>query len=218
MRRMIDLYCERLGPGLWAEPVNAATNLSFVIAAIIFWRHASHSDSLSFEVWLLIGLMMAIGLGSGTFHTFATSWARILDILPITLFQVAFLWIYGRRIIRLSNSSLVAAVVLFVVFAYVGRQFPHLLNGSLIYAPALMLLVGLGIYHYHHAHSHRSLLLWATGVFLLALFFRTIDMMVCEYVPIGTHFLWHLLNGVLVYLVAHGLLINLPKSQDKSVR
>ena len=29
----IDIYCERVGPGLWAEPVNALTNLSFLAAA-----------------------------------------------------------------------------------------------------------------------------------------------------------------------------------------
>ena len=214
---MIDLYCERLDPGLWAEPINAATNLAFVVAAIAIWRQAVRLDSLSSGIWLLIGLMIAIGFGSGLFHTFATNWARILDILPILLFQVAFLWTYGRRIIRLSTGNLIAMVVIFLFSAYLGRQFPHLLNGSLIYVPALVLLMGLGIYHYRHARNHRSLLLWATGVFLLSLFFRTIDMAVCEYVPFGTHFLWHLFNGVLVYLAAHGLLMNLPASREKSV-
>ena len=30
----IDAYCERLGPQFWAEPVNAATNGAFLIAAL----------------------------------------------------------------------------------------------------------------------------------------------------------------------------------------
>ncbi|MFT7390517.1 MAG: hypothetical protein ACI9ZH_000740, partial [Paracoccaceae bacterium] len=30
----IDAYCERLGPQFWAEPVNAATNLAFLIGAL----------------------------------------------------------------------------------------------------------------------------------------------------------------------------------------
>jgi hypothetical protein len=35
----IDAYCERLGPGLWAEPLNALTNLAFIVAALICaWR------------------------------------------------------------------------------------------------------------------------------------------------------------------------------------
>jgi hypothetical protein len=126
------------------------------------------------------------------------------------------MWIYGRRVIRISTGNLVAVVVIFLVSAYFGRQFPNLYNGSLIYAPALMLLIALGIYHYRHARSHRFLLLWAAGVFLLSLFFRTIDMAVCEYIPFGTHFLWHLFNGVLVYLAALGLLLNLPAPQEKS--
>ena len=31
---MIYLYCERLGSGLWAEPINALSNISFLLAAI----------------------------------------------------------------------------------------------------------------------------------------------------------------------------------------
>jgi hypothetical protein len=30
----IDLYCERVSPSFWAEPVNAVSNLAFLIAAI----------------------------------------------------------------------------------------------------------------------------------------------------------------------------------------
>lgn len=29
MNEFIDIYCERLGPGLWAEPLNALTNAAF---------------------------------------------------------------------------------------------------------------------------------------------------------------------------------------------
>jgi len=29
----MDAYCERLGPGLFAEPLNALTNVSFLLAA-----------------------------------------------------------------------------------------------------------------------------------------------------------------------------------------
>jgi len=37
---MIDLYCERLGPGLWAELLNALTNLGFLVAALASWQLA----------------------------------------------------------------------------------------------------------------------------------------------------------------------------------
>ena len=32
------LYCERLGPGLWAEPLNAVSNLAFFGFAWKLWR------------------------------------------------------------------------------------------------------------------------------------------------------------------------------------
>ena len=42
-----------------------------------------------------------------------------------------------------------------------------------------------------------------------------IDMAVCQYVPIGTHYFWHILNGLLVYLVFRGLLLNLTTSERR---
>ena len=54
----------------------------------------------------------------------------------------------------------------------------------------------------------RSWLLGATtaaAAFCLALFFRTIDLWVCPSWPLGTHFLWHLFNGSVVYLAMRGL-------------
>ena len=173
------------------------------------WRLANHYRSLSVATGLLIGLMVAIGIGSSLFHTFATSWSRVLDVLPILLFQVAYLWIYGSRIIMMRTSHLAGLVTVFLIAAHLGRQFPHLLNGSLIYLPAFILLLGLGLYHYHHARTEPTLLLWATAVFSVSLFLRSIDLAICNHIPTGTHFFWHLFNGLLVYLAFRGLLINL---------
>ena len=36
----LDLYCERLSPGLLAEPLNALSNLAFLYAALTIWRTA----------------------------------------------------------------------------------------------------------------------------------------------------------------------------------
>ena len=50
-------------------------------------------------------------------------------------------------------------------------------------------------------------LLLGAGVYLAALFFRTIDNEVCAAVPIGTHFLWHLLIGSVTYLAMRPLIL-----------
>ena len=61
----------------------------------------------------------------------------------------------------------------------------------------------------HHRATHPSeppLLLAAAGVFTVSLFLRTIDAAACERFAHGTHFFWHLLNGVVLYLAARSLL------------
>ena len=60
---MIDLYCERLGPGLWAEPVNALTNAVFFVAAWAIWRNAQKLNARDGGTGLLIGLTVVIGIG-----------------------------------------------------------------------------------------------------------------------------------------------------------
>jgi hypothetical protein len=203
---MIDIYCERLAPGLLAEPVNAVTNLAFFIAGYAAWRLARQTRTLTPAVAVLIMLVIAIGTGSLLFHTFATRWAMLADVVPILLFQGVFLWVYAARVIGLGIAGRVLVVASWLAGGALFAQWPDQLNGSLAYAPALIALVLLGLYHTRIATSGRWLLLQAAAVLLLSLTFRTIDIGLCPSFPLGTHFLWHLLNGVVLYLSLKALL------------
>lgn len=214
---MLDLYCERVGSGLWAEPLNALTNLAFLIAAWMSWRLIRRSGTQAAAPMILVALMAAIGVGSGLFHTFATPWAQILDVLPILIFELCFFWLYFRSVMSWNAASSTLAVSIFLSAALFGRQFPTLLNRSLMYAPALALLVGLGIYHYRTKKAAPLALLGASGVFLLSLTFRTIDQAACSYNPYGTHFLWHVLNALVLYLGMWALAPNWPPGTEASV-
>lgn len=207
---MIDLYCERIGAGLLAEPINALTNAAFFMAAWAAWSLARRSHRLSAGIWMLLALLIAIGTGSALFHTFASGWARVLDEVPILLFQLCYLWLYARRIMKLRTLVSAAAIAAYMAVAFLGRQFPHLLNGSLVYAPAFILLPGLGLYHFLRHKAERFLLLTTTGIFLIALAFRSVDGAACAHFPIGTHFLWHVLIAVVLYLSMRALILNWP--------
>lgn len=87
-----------------------------------------------------------------------------------------------------------------------------MLNRSLIYAPAFLVLVVLGMYHYQQRKHERFILIASAGVFFFALVFRSIDLIVGPYFPVGTHFLWRLLSGVNVYLAMRCLIFNLADS------
>src|SRR6266542_1571339 len=186
---MVDLYCERTGPDLWAEPVNALTNLAFFTAAWATWLLLNRAVERPPGLVVLTALLATIGVGSLMFHTSATTWARILDVAPILVFQLTFFWLYLREIV---GALLIAALV--------GRQFSDLLNGSVTYLPAFLVLFGLGLYHWATRKHQPTVLLLASSVFAASLFFRAFDQAFCPFVPVGTHFLWHLLNALVLYL------------------
>jgi len=210
MNDYIDIYCERLAPGFWAEPLNALTNLSFFIAAFFAYRLAAAKEKLSWQVWVLITCLLMIGTGSFLFHTLATGWAQLTDILPILFYQVFFLAFYARRIIGLPLWAVVGLLVLFFGTIAGFEQLPsNWLNGSLGYAPALIFLLGLGGYHLKKAVTEKSSLLLAAGLFILSLTFRSLDMAMCELVPFGLHIFWHALNGLVLYLTTRSYILNM---------
>ena len=197
---VLDLYCERLGPGLLAEPLNAITNGAFLVAA---WRLASLARG-DRGVLALAALALAIGVGSSLFHTFATGWALAADVLPILLFQLLFLLLYLRRRAGLALAPAAGLCLAFLLACLAGRDFPGVLNGSLAYAPTLAVLAVLA---WHQLRQEQSaLLLAATGLFSLSLLLRSLDNALCPLFPIGTHLFWHLFNAAVLVLSGRALL------------
>lgn len=197
----IDLYCERLGPGLWAEPLNAITNVAFLVAGgllVAALRRADAAVRRDAAVVALIVLVFVIGLGSGLFHLFATRWAVLADIIPIALFILLYIYLALRRLVALPLWACwlgVAIVLLLTVGPPLGFGFSISTYGV---ALAAMLGVG-GFLHFARRHPAGPGILVAAGLFGLSLAFRTADLPLCAALPIGTHFLWHILNGLVLY-------------------
>lgn len=214
MNDTIDIYCERLGAGLWAEPMNAVTNAAFFIAALCAYVLAKKENVVNARVLLLIVLILIIGTGSTLFHTFATGWAQLSDVLPILFYQIAFIIFYANRVIGLNALKTALLFALFIATIIGFAQLPdEWLNGSLGYAPALLFVLGLGVWHTIHAERERYGLIAAGGVFTLSLSLRSIDMQLCEAWPMGTHFLWHILNGCVLYLTTRAYVLNINRLQ-----
>jgi hypothetical protein len=194
----IDLYCERLGQGLLAEPLNAITNGAFLVAAWRLERLACRGGGSDRGVLALAALALAIGIGSGLFNTFATGWALAADVIPILLFQLLFLLLYLRRRAGLAPLPAAGLCLAFLLACLAVRGLPPLLNGSLLYAPTLAVLALLA---WHQRRSQGSwLLVGTTGLFSLSLLLRSLDNALCSLWPIGTHLFWHLLNAAVLVL------------------
>lgn len=218
----IDLYCERTGPGFWDEPWNALTNMAFPVAALVAWWLAQRRGDGDWPERAVIAMGGLIGVGSFLFHTFATPWSEWADVVPIWGFVAAFilLTIYrltGESPLRTLRIAAIAGGVTVGLFLLTGQDRitgPEApadpFNGSLQYLPALVALVvfaGLALWRGHPA---RFLLGAATLTFLVSLGFRTVDLAACAVTGIGTHFLWHLLNGLMIGLLLSALVLHLP--------
>lgn len=212
----IDLYCERTSAALWAEPLNAVSNLAFLLAAAAayrLWRGRGGEDHPALALIIVTAL---VGIGSLLFHTVANRWSLMADVIPIGIFIYGYLLLAFRRYL---GWGLPAALVGLAAFAAVNTRANALwgaafgpgslaaMNGSVSYlAPALALIVVGGFLLVTAREMPRrrapgQALVAAAGVFALSLLFRTIDQAVCAAAPFGTHYAWHALNAVVLFLL-----------------
>ncbi|MBI1301383.1 MAG: hypothetical protein GC137_06960 [Alphaproteobacteria bacterium] len=213
----IDIYCERTVQGLFSEPLNAVTNLSFFVAAFFAYRLAKKENALTLQSTILIVLLVAIGTGSSLFHTFANTITELSDVLPILFFQILFIWFYSLKVIKLNFLKTSGLFAIFIVLTVLSGMAPkEILNGSLGYAPAILFLFGFGLWHLKVKRREPFILLIASMVFLLSLSLRSMDMAVCESMPIGTHYWWHILNGFVLYCTTRGYILNVSKYTQNS--
>lgn len=114
----IDIYCERTGPEFWSEPINAISNLSFFIAALIAYVAAKRADRLEPLTILMIAMAVIVGTGSFLFHSYATLWAAYADTIPILIFILIQIYTVVRRYLAKPVWLALLAPVLFVIFTF----------------------------------------------------------------------------------------------------
>lgn len=217
---MIDLYCERTATGLWAEPVNVITNLAFFAAAFFALKLQRRLQVRGVEASWLVVLLVLIGIGSSAFHLFANSATLWMDVVPIFLFQLTFLWLYLRHVLLGSYFAASFVVGVFILTNALVGLLPasYNLNGSIFYGPGFLFLIVLAMLHIVLERQWRWGLLIAAGVFFVSVTLRTLDAAVCNSMPLGTHFFWHLLNGVFLYLLLATLFHNWGQQQPLGQR
>lgn len=202
------LYCERQGPELYAEPLNALSNLAFIFWAWKLWTQIDpRMPHLVLRLRLLAGLIALVGAGSLAFHTFATRWASILDIAFIGIFNLAYLVIFLRLVARWPEHWAFAAAAGFLMVDRVAASVipGDVFNGSALYLPAVVVLLSLTAYARRLAPQAGRMMTGAAAVFAVSLLARSVDQALCPYWPWGTHVVWHLLNGWVLYQLSRAL-------------
>lgn len=206
----VDLYCERFGPSLFAEPLNALSNLGFVLAGL--WllqdlprRFAPQPVPAAFEV--LAALIVLIGVCSGAFHVFAANWAQALDVGSIALFIYFFVVCFAHYVLDVPwGLAWIAAPAFWAFGVIVQGPFERgAFNGSVVYFPAWagIALMTAGLFSQQRAGAR--LFAAAVALFTLSISMRSVDLAWCTQWVWGTHWAWHLLNAMVLALVTVGL-------------
>ena len=196
--RFIDGYCERTGPEFWSEPINAATNAAFLIAAYVMWRRTGGRLPMATA---LIVLLAAIGVGSFLFHTFATVWAAAADTTPIGLFVLLYVFAANLRFWGWTWWGATFATLAFIPYAVIAtagfEELPFFVISAFYWPiPLLIALYGLVLLG-RVPETGRGLLIGA-GILTVSLVARSVDEIACGAFPLGTHWLWHLLNAIML--------------------
>jgi hypothetical protein len=201
LTQAVDIYCERIDASLWSEPINALTNLGFILIGLYLFLRTEDF----FEKALCINLVL-IGVGSFLFHTFAQRWSGLADVIPIFSFIVLATYGVFSRYWNLtflwSIISTILVLITTITITRLGVEYVKIsLNGSENYLFALLILLISGFSIKFICPHSSTLLLAASCVFMVSLMFRSMDESLCRLIPIGTHFVWHLLNAVTLGLI-----------------
>ena len=193
----IDGYCERTDPSYWSEPVNALTNAAFLLAALVMWRRTAGLPLGR----ALCAIVAAIGIGSYLFHTHATAWTSAADTTPIGTFILVYLFAMNRHVWGMPLAAALFGTAAFAPWAAllipIFEAVPFFRISS-VYWPVPVLVVLYAVLLRRRAPRTARGLAIGAAILMVSLTFRSLDAAVCEVFPLGTHFLWHCLNGLML--------------------
>lgn len=204
--RSITEYCERVGNEFYSEPFNALSNIAFFVSVFFIYKLFKNHAIKSFGYWFLFALLVLGGIGSLSWHSFRNPLTLFLDAVPIFIFFLTFVYLLLVRLTQSRSIALVLLVGFFMIQVLASYAFPTFLNGSIRHFVNGIAFLGIVVWLYKKYDNLNRHLLVAFLLYILAIIFRSIDNSVCSIIPVGTHFMWHILNATAAYFAIRGLI------------
>ncbi len=195
-------YCETVAlvTSFPAELWNTWSNLAIIafgLAALwMVWKRSPYSYGL---YWLAF-LVAATGVGSFLWHGLREPWALTMDTLPGGMVLLTFVYLWARSFYSFVGAGTFLALFFGAAFLMMGYG-----RGSLPFfvslAPVVIVFAAWLIYRTRDVSPSLALQgCVVVGCALLALLFRSIDGYACDFIPMGTHFLWHVFLSLSAFL------------------
>ena len=153
----------------------------------------------------VVGFLFATGLGSFLFHTHATLWASVADVVPIGIFILTYLFVVNRDMVPMGGWLAALATALFIPFAAVLvpvlNQIPFIAISNFYWTVPILLALYAVLLRRKPGIAQGFLI--GAALLCLSITIRSLDEILCDVIPVGTHFVWHLLNGVMLGWMIH---------------
>lgn len=208
--------CERHAGGIFAEPLNVLSNIGFLYVSHAIYCYYKRNEDIGrrkiYDIQVMTLLIFIIGVNSILFHMFPSSITELMDTLPIVLFILIYFISVIIRIGRCNLFQTAICAIAFVGFSHtLVSQFPRALNDSMGYLSSMMALIGIAIYLHLRARPSSQYFMLASIIGVVSLFCRAIDKAICDIWPYGTHFIWHSLNALLLYILMKQIIRNVNR-------
>ena len=198
----MDFYCERTNEQVFNEPINAISNIFFIIVSLSLIKilRRNKSEKIYFVQPILI---FFIGVGSFLFHLTPNLITLYSDIIPIFLFSLSFIFLFNRDVISINYIyNTLLFLLFFILLLFITPKLNYeILNGSEFYFANYFFLTLYTIWLYIKKSEFFQLLFLGFIFFNLSIFLRTIDNDICNHFSVGTHFLCHFLNAYLLKIL-----------------
>lgn len=202
-----QVYAETDMSRFIVEPWNAISSL-FILFPAIYWGIKLRGKYLEYPfITFCIPLLFLGGLGSTLFHAFRSSrFLLLLDITPtaiLTLALAIYFWVKVLPsrwwIIPVIGSGVGLRIWIFQTMeGQASANASYAVSGIMLFIPTLLLL-------YKTKLAYSYFIFFSLGLFVLALIFRQTDNLQQNLLPMGTHFLWHILTGLGAFFLAEYL-------------
>jgi hypothetical protein len=202
-------YCERNSIETFAEPLNALSNVAFVLCGIIFFlRKGMIKNPLPYSV-------IFIGFSSFLFHYIPTRFYSTLDVFSILLFVVLYNTLLTKNILNYSFfKSALSSIILILMSFLLGILFSKtIISTSSFYLGLLSYMIYIAFLL--KKASNIKYFLIAIILFSISLIVRSIDIYLCDLISFGTHFVWHILNSLVIYFLILFLFLTNRSSPKK---
>lgn len=197
---------------LIVEPWNAWSSLTFLIPVFIFlWQLKGRYQQYAFIVWFCCPLLILGGLGSTFFHAFrASNLLLLMDVVPIVTLVIGIsCWMWLKVLPK--KIQLVWVLLIFFGLTFLSGVFldgQDQISASYFFR-GWMLLLPCYLFLRQTNFRNAARLFTAIVFFILALIFRFLDeKIILEWMPWGTHWLWHVSTAFGAYFLGEYLIKN----------